>query len=337
MAMPFYKVQAGQEVITTHGTAVPATAKWMAYKLYPKVGDLAWEQPEEDRGSLIGAFWAYAPAQVAEMGDLEGPATFEDILYPLLMGIKGGVTPTTPNTAQPTVKLWTFTPNLTIAQGPNNPDSFTVEWGDDVQAWESEYVIATGLKLSGKYDEAWKVSASLVGRRHTADAFTGSLADRTVQACLFNLSKLYMDDSGASIGATQIVSAFSEFDWSLPGHFDVVPTGDGALYFTLHSEQKLKPELNLILVLDATTKALITTKYKAGTVQLIRIKGIGTVIGGGLTNFIQLDGAYRIMDVEKLGELKGLTIARLKLAGENDSGYAKLFEIAVQNTIATLP
>ena len=331
MAYAFYKIQAGKE--SSHGTACAATAKWMCYTLHPTVGDLSWVQPEEERGSLAAFFRAYAPQRQAELGDLEGDATFEDILYPLLMAVKGGVTPTQPDGTTNTY-LWTFSPDLTSG---NDPDTFTVEWGDDVQAWESEYVFATSLTISGALGEAWKVAASLVGRQHTATTFTAGLSDRTVESCLMNLTKLYIDDSGGSIGSTQITGAFVDFEWRLPVHFVPFFTADGNKYFTTHSEKKMAPELDLTLVLDNTTKTLLTTKYTAGTGQLVRIAGIGSTIEGGYTKYIHIDGAYHINGIDELGESEGKTVVAMHLLGIYDSDWGKLFEIAVQNSVSTLP
>jgi len=331
MAYAFYKVQAGKE--STRGTAVAATAKWMAYTLHPTVGDFSWVQPEEERGSLAAFFRAYAPQRQAELGDLTGDATFEDILYPLLMAVKGGVTPTQPDGTTSTY-LWTFSPNLTSG---NDPDTFTVEWGDDVQAWESEYVFATSLTISGALGEAWKVSASLVGRQHTATSFTAGLSDRTVESCLMNLTKLYIDDSGGSIGTTQIETAFISFEWRLPEHFVPFFTADGNKYYTTHSEKKMAPELDLTLVLDSTTKTLLTTKYTAGTIQLVRIAGEGSNIESTYNKYIYIDGAYLITGIDALTEQDGKTVVALHLVGQYDSDWGKLFEISVENSVSTLP
>jgi len=336
MAIIFYKVQSYKEV--TRGTAAAATAKLMAYHLRPKVGDRSIVQPVEDRGSKFGAFRGFSVRKQADMGNLEtgdSGLTFEDVLYPLLMAVKGGVTPTTPDpTNAASGRLWTFTPTSGSA---DNPDTFTIEWGDDVQAWESEYCFGTGLTISGRVNEAWALSMPMVGRQHTAGEFTGALSDRTVESVITNLSKLYMDDSGGTIGTTQISSAFVGFEWNLGDHFYPVFTGDGNYYFTTHAEKKVFPKLNLDIIVDSTTKALITTKYTTPTVQLVRVDGLGTLIGGTIYNRVQIDGAYRIMDISSLEEEDGLSRVRMSLAAEYDSTYAKMYEISAQNTIATLP
>jgi len=342
MPIIFYKVQAGQE--TTRGTAVAATAKWMAYRLRPKVGDRAIVQPVEDRGSKFGRFRGFTVSQQAGMGSLESAesgTTFEDILYPLLMALKGGVTPSVPAvTNDPDARLWTFAPTSGSA---DNPDTFTVEWGDDVQQWESEYCLGTALTINGAINEAWALSMPLVGRQHTPiNNFTASLQDRAVESILTNKTILYMDDAGAGavMGTTPVSNAFVGFTWNLGEHFAPKFTGEGNLYFSHHSEKKLFPTLSLDVIMTSAVATLITTKYQAETVQLVRLKGTGSTIGSNgvsLTRHAQIDGAYRIIDVSSLEEEDGLTRVTMELAAEYESNYAKLIEIAVQNAVATLP
>jgi len=331
-----YKVQAGLEAEA--GTAVAADHKWMANLLHPKVGDQQWIQPEEERGSLAGAFRAYFAQRMAELGSLVGDVTFEDLPIWLGMAIVGSVSPTQPDSAEsPDTYLWTYAPSLTSG---NTPDTYTIEWGDDVQVWESEYAFATDLEISGSLGEAWKISMPIVGRQHSTASFTGALSDRTVESVLTNISKLYMDDAGGSIGTTQIESAFRDFSWKMGEHFAPFFTAEGNKYFTMFSEKKFglgSPTLDITLVVDATTKTLITTKYAAGTVQLVRIEGTGTSIEDAYTRYVYLDGAYLITGVDEIAEANGESVVTLHLAGQYDSTYAKLFEIAVMNKVDALP
>ncbi len=331
-----YKVQAGLE--GTPGTALAADHKWMANLLHPTVGDQQWIQPEEERGSLAGAFRAYFAQRMAELGSLVGDVTFEDLPIWAGMAIVGSVSPTQPDSAaSPDTYIWTFAPSLTSA---NTPDTYTIEWGDDVQVWESEYAFATGLEISGSLGEAWKISMPIVGRQHTATTFTAALSDRTVESVLTNISKLYMDDAGGTIGTTQITSAFRDFSWKLGDHFVPFFTADGQKYFTKFSEKKFgigSPELDITMVVDATTKTLITTKYAAGTGQLARIEGTGTNIEDAYDRYVHLDGAYLITGVDEIAEADGESVVTLHLAGQYDSTYAKLFEIAVMNKVSVLP
>jgi len=311
----------------------------MAYRLYPPVGDRVIIHPDEDRGSKFGAFRGFTAGLLAEMGNLESGdsgATFEDILFPLLMALKGSVTPTQEDvTDDGDAYLWTFTPT---SESADNPDTFTVEWGDDVQVWETEYCFGTGLSVSGAMNEALALSMPMVGRQHSTSSFT-NLSDRTVESILMNKTVLKMDDVGGTLGDTAVSSAIVGFNWDLPEHFYPYFTGEGNEYFTAHAEKKVKPTLNLDVIMTSAVATIITTKYQAETNQLVRLESNGTLItsGGSLTNMLRLDGAYRIMNVSELQKDEGLTRVAISLAAEYDSTYAKMFEVAGRNSISTLP
>jgi len=321
----FRRIQVGKE--TTPGTAVAATAKLMGMTLKAPLGDRRIVQPEEERGSLAGAFRSYTQAIGWEGATLSGDATFEDILYLLAMAVEGGVTPSGLGTA----KTWTFSPSLTSA---NSPDTFTLEFGDDTQAYEVEYVLATGLEISGGVGQALKCSANLVGRQITPTTFTPSLVDRNVESALAGKTSLYMDDAGGTIGTTAKAATLLDWTWRLPEHFATI-AHQGSLYFTAVREQRMKPTLEMTVEFNAGVAAL-RTKYASETAQLVRIEAVGGLIETGTNKKLTIDGAYKIVDFDVLDERNGADIVKLTLHGEYDATYGKLFEIVVVNTVGTL-
>lgn len=330
-----YKVQAGKE--TTPGTAVDATAIWHSFKLRPVIGDKEIVQPEEDRGSLAAFHRGYTVRQLADLGALEAnELSYEDAPYLFLMALKGAVTSTQPDpTNAATVRLHTFTPSLTSA---NTPDTWTVEWGEDTQAWESEYCFLRNLKLTGAANSPIKASGALVGRQNSTCSFTGALSARSMVApAVSNMVKVYVDDAGGSMGGTQLSAAVLDWEWDLGEHFAPAQTQDGNLYFTMVTEQRLKPKLTLTAYLTTAVKTLITTKYAAGTVQLVRLDCLGSLIATTFYHRIRIDGAYRIVKVDAIGERDGGSTVRMELSGEYDATWAKLVEVSVQNTIETMP
>jgi len=331
MAAPFYKVQAADEA--TAGTAVAATAKWNSFNIRPNVGDRTIVQPEEDRGSLAMFHTGYTTSLNANLGNLEGDCTYEDVILPALMALET-VTPTQPNSAtDPNEYLWTFDPSWTAA---NTAKTFTVEWGDDVQMYESEYVFATGLTISGETDGAWQISAPLVGRQNTSASFTGSLTDRTLERAIFNKGTIYFDDSGGTIGTTEFACDLVNFSWNLPLHFEPFHGAGGQLYFCGVQEHKVAPTLTVTMVLDSANKVLMTTDYTAETVQLIRVRTTGAIMDNN-AKYINLDGGYRILDISPLEASGGLTLATFTLGAEYDSGLASMFSLNVLNGVSAIP
>jgi hypothetical protein len=321
------RIQAGLE--TTRGTAVAATAKWMGMMVEADLGDRPVVQPEDERASLAMAHRSYIPFVLWD-SKISGNVTFEDLPFLLQMAIVGAVTPTIP---VGTVRLWTFAPSLTVAQ---NPATYTVEFGDDVQAYEAEYCFLKDLEIGATLDDVLKFNAGLVGRQLTATTFTASLADRTVRDALAAKTRLWMDDTGGTIGTTAQAATLLDWTWKLPQHFVPKRHQDGNLYFSNHSELKMRPELDLTVEFIAGV-ATLRTKYLAETRQLVRLRSTGSNIEGAHDREVTIDGAYKITNFEQLDERNGATIVQMHLVGEYDTTWAKLFEVIVRNSVAALP
>ena len=321
------KIQVGKE--TTPGTAVAATAKYMGMMLTTNLDDRIIVQPKDERGSLAGTHRSYTPNYLWN-GSLQGNVTYEDLPYILRMALIGAVSPTTVDTS---ARLWTYTPSLTAA---NVPDTNTLEMGDDTGEYEAEYVFATNLEISAAVDDALKFRADLVGRQLAASTFTGALADRTVEDALGAKTKLYMDDTGGTIGTTQKTLTLIDWTWRLPAHFVVKRHQDGNQYFSGYSEVKMEPELDLLVEYNSTLRTL-RTKYTAETRQLVRLRTQGSLAGAATAlREVTIDGAYKIVEMGSFDERAGADVVRMKLKGEYDATYAKLFEISAQNAVAAL-
>ena len=322
------KIQAGKE--TTAGTAVAATSQYMGMTLTTNLDDRTIVQPDDERGSLAGSHRSYTPTQLWQ-GTISGNVTYEDLPYLLRMAIKGAVTPSTVDTS---ARLWTYAPSLTAA---NVPDTNTLEMGDDTQEYESEYVFATDLEISGSIEDALKFRATLVGRQLAASTFTGALAARTVEDAIAAKTKIYIDDTGGTIGTTQKTLTLIDWTWKLPAHFVVKRHQDGNLYFSGYSEVKMKPTLEIVCEMNSTVVTL-RTKHTAETRQLVRLRTSGSLCGAATAvREVTSDGAYKIVSMGSFDERSGANIVRLRLEGEYDATWAKLFEIQAQNAVATLP
>jgi len=322
------RLQLGLE--STSGTNVPATAKLMGVTAGHALGDRVITQPDEDRGNLSAAFRTFTPTLLWQ-DTLRGSLTFEDALYYLSMAVKGGVSPTTVDTS---ARLWTFTPSLTAA---NAPDTYTLEIGENTQEYEAEFCFAESLEITGAAESECQFSAGIVGRQLSASTFTPALSDRTVESALAYKTSLYMDDTGGTIGSTQKTGTLLDWRWRLPQHFVRKRQMDGNQFFSSYSEVKMRPELELTVELVSNVVTL-RTKYTAETRQLVRLKVLGSLCGAVTAlRTLQIDGAYKITGFDTIDERNGASIVKLHLMGEYDPTYAKLFEIAVQNSLQVKP
>lgn len=322
------RIQGGKE--STPGTAVAATAKWMGVTAGHMLGDREIRQPEEDRGNLSLAFRSYTPTLLWQ-DTLRGSLTYEDAIIPIAMAIRGGVAPTTVDTS---ARLWTFAPNLTAA---TSPDTFTVEIGDDTQAYEASYCFATGLELTGAVEEEVQMSVPIVGRQLSTTTFTGALTDRTVESALAMKTTLHMDDTGGTIGTTLKSGMLLDWRWNLPAYYVTKRHMDGNQFFTSHSQVRLRPELELTVEFVSGV-ATLRTKYTGETRQLVRLRTTGSQVGAtSALKTLTIDGAYKITAFDTLDERNGASIVRMTLMGEYDATWGKLIELQVQNSLQTHP
>lgn len=161
------RIQWGIESTAALGTKVTPTARWRGEGTLKN--DLLVVNPVEDIGIAIDTDRAYIPSEGGTLTLDSTPATFEQLPYPLAMGIKRVVTGTSDSTG--TGKVYTY-PLPTTAK--NTIGNYSVEAGDDAEVEFGQYTYCESLKLSGKYNEAVMLSAVLKTRKVAPVSFTGA-------------------------------------------------------------------------------------------------------------------------------------------------------------------
>lgn len=319
------KILVGQE--STKGTAVAATAALL--------GKLTIEDkptkhtPEESRGSLITP---YRSVKVAEEVGLsfDGDATFEQLIYFLHMGILGNVTPSGAGSE----KTWTFTPAKSAA---GTYDSFTIEAGDDVQAVEVEYCMASKITIAGGMAAPVTVKADMFGRQIANTTFTGSITPPAVETISGQKCKLYIDDEDGSIGATEVAASLISWTFDIETGLYLKRYGDGNLCFSSYGEKGGKVSLQVQAAFNSTVN---TERANADmeTQRLVRIEVEGTTIDT-LPKKLTLDvcGAYEPGSFKLLEERDGETVVSFTLTSQDSPNYGKGFEVVVVNAVSTLP
>jgi hypothetical protein len=310
------KIQIGEE--SGKGTAVAATAVLlglMGMKSSPTI-----HRPREERAQMAENSRSVLVSNLAEL-TYEGDVTYEQLIYLLHMGILGNVTPSTVDTS---ARLWTFTPAMTAA---GVYDSFTIEAGDDTQAWEAEYCMARQIVISGAMNEVLRVRADIFGRKMSTASFTGSLTPPTVESIPTQECKLYIDAESGTMGFTYTINT----GLSPKRH------GDGSQDFTAYNENFKSAELRLTAAFNAAAEAQ-RVLFDGSTQRLIRIKAEGSLAGAATalrTLILDISGVYT--NVDRLGEREGEDIMEFTFSSERGANYTKLFEVAVQNAVTTLP
>lgn len=192
-------LQAQSGIETVRGTNVPATRKVYA-QITPSL-----TRPLSPFRNTTGTFQgrrraSYGRTKVAFSASDE--ATYQDLPWWFKFALKGGVTATT-DAGVPPAYPYIFVP--TIATDDLN--SMTLEFNESGNPYETGQVMVNSWTLRMDADNdgepAWMFDAELIGRDWATTTFTAALANRTTEPILARGTKLYIDDAGGTLGATQ--------------------------------------------------------------------------------------------------------------------------------------
>jgi len=316
----FRKIEIGKEA--TRGTAVAANKFILGTLQMTK--DITWHEPDEDRGSLARF---HRRTSVGEAGTLrfEGPANYEQLIHFLAMAVKGGVVGV--QQALTTAYLWTFSPNYATK---NAQDSYTIEFGDDIQAWESNFALISSLELGLAMNEVAMLRADIFGRPPVTCTFTALSAPTVINDIIATKAKIYVDSTWATLGTTPKSDLLIAGTVRLPTGIVPVKYADGNLYFSSVSEQKRNLELDLTFAFnsDANTER---GYWEAGTMRFIRLEIIGALIASTYYYTLRIDMAVRYTTWSTLEDRDGEDVVRVTAVSEYDPTGTKEFEIVVTN------
>lgn len=292
----FNQVQYGKE--TVHGTAVAATKRWLGTIKVPPAF-----KPKYPADTL--GVRGRANRSVINQVHLDGVTlAIEDGYFqalPMLMsiGLKGAVTAAEQTTGQHDY-LWDFTPDLTDV---NEPDSLTIEYGDDTQAYEMPYAMAKMLKLAGSVgeDAAVSLEAELFASGHDDVSFTASIARPVVEPMVANMAKWYMDGTWATLGTTQYAGLVRKYSVDIITGVHPKFWAEGTKKMTGHAEGAI--EVMATFTFEGNSDAVaIWSAYEAQTKKAIRLEILGSQIGTGDPHSLVVDIYGTFEEVIPLGE-----------------------------------
>lgn len=263
--MTFIKNQYGKENPAAHGTGVAATRIWPGTIKVPP--DRKPDHPTELTGSRIqNRRTVIKQILVDGMTMTMDAAQFQALLMVFAMGLKGNVTGVAANTAD---YASVFTPSWSAS---NALDSFSVETGDNIQAFEIDYVMAKRIVISGKLgdDSFVKVEVECFGESMDPVTFTASLTPENGEFMLTNLTKIWIDGTWANLGTTQKTGLLREFSVEILTGLHPKFLANGVKTFTHHGEGS--PELAMTLTFETDTVSDgLFDGYQAGTEYAIRL------------------------------------------------------------------
>jgi len=328
--IPLSLFQVGVE--TTAGTGVATTRE-----LYPDgTGYLdPGYQKSFHEGAQRGTFsnithatkMGEAPT-IAYRSDSTHGVTFDELVIPgsFLLGAQTGA-------GTGADKTWTFTP----AQTSHAFDTYTINAGDNTQAYEIDYCFATNFSLSAGFDDLTQLSMDLVGQgiaKASADAVAGNNSVK-IPSALWTVK--YSGSQAGLAGASALSNTLRS--WSLDIDTGLRPRwyADGAYGFGQGvASENLGGTLQMTW--DHTSDAVTQyDNYVADTVGFFRLKATGPSLGGS-TYDAQIDMAVLWEDMEPLGsESDGVTEMLMTGRLVYDATWQNSIVMTVVNSLAALP
>lgn len=255
--------------------------------------------------------------------------SFDELVIPFSQ-LKGGTT----GVGGAADKTWTFTPSMTAA---NSPEAYSVDVGDDTQNWRCQYGMFSTFTLSAGLGDVTSLEGTMFAQRavKTAKASPAINSGIKIPGDLWTVkyASTAAGLAGASISTNHLV------DWELE-----VTTGlkwrhymDGNLYGSQHVETNITAGLSLTVESTALAVSEFYDKWLAQTLDFIRLKATGPVLGGTFYS-AQIDLPVLYEDVQPIGaEDDGVNLYKVsaRLAYDPTSG-ASIAPVIV-NSIAALP
>jgi hypothetical protein len=294
--------------------------------------------PDENIGVSSLTSRIYTPGLLASLSFPETEATFEQVQHIYESGIKT-VTLSQDGAGTDYIGVYPLP-----WEDANSLKFYTIEGGDNKVAEEIEYCFTSEFTLSGKINEAIKMSHKMQGRQATVSSFTGALSAPAVHEMMFNKSKLYIDNVGGTIGTTQIVNTWIGFNLKVMTGWKAQPTGDGNLYFSFADFIGAKATLELLELefLHNATSAAERVLYRAGTPRQLRIITEGGAVAtpgttySVLTHLINGAGVYTAFGPPN-EENEGSNVEKATFEFAYDPTAAKFLEFTTVNELSAVP
>lgn len=317
--------QAGKEV--TAGTGVAATRR-MYFRTDSALTRERESRPHRFMTASRDNQRAHTLGPVQVGGEVSMPVSSSEILELLLIGLKGGVTPTTPVGAT-AARLWTFTPGTTL-------DSATLEWHDGAREWEANGVNADSLNLAGSVGGDNILTAELFGMSLVSTTMTPALAERTPAFLEGWQTNLYVDNFGGTPGTTVKNGLMVNWDVTISNGLGRKYTASNTLSPSAITTGELEVEATLTFEASSADANTEYSNWDAETKRLVRLEFLGPTNGieTGFRNFVTIDipGAWSAVDLS--GTDEGTRVYELSLAYLYDSTNAYGVQVRCQNNRA---
>ncbi len=323
------KIKLGKE--TTAGTNLDATTIWRGTGVIHDQRDRVF--PKEDVGVLGGTDRSYTAKYWSDLTLDSVEGTFEQLPYIFEAGVK---TAAASADGSGSGYIYEYAASIT---SQNTTTTYTIEGGDDQQEEEAAYWFCKHFNLSGDGQGALFMSSDWVGRVTANGTFKAALSVPSVEEILVNKGTLYIDDSGGSIGGTEVSSTLFGINFDYTTGLQEYWAVDGSLDFNLikFTEDEIKLELTYEHNASAVTEK---AKYQDGSTRLLRLKIEGSAFTTAGTDYtyktliIDVAGVYE--DWSELQDQDGNDVVTATLRVRYSPADTLKAEFVIVNDLAAL-
>lgn len=279
----YSRINLGKE--TVKGTAVARTRRFYGVAAGNfDIGD-TWNFHEpENRGSRV-RISAHTPTQTREaptlkLADIDGIG-YDDLVLPFSIGLQGGRT----GAGAGADKTWTFTQPST---GSGSYESCSADVGDDTQNWILDYLMATRWAITTDFGGKTHFEADCFGQQAVKGAAStpAEINPILIPADLWTVkfAGTFAGLTGASVNMAFLRTWSFEYMTGIKNRFYM----DGNLFMGQHVETDIAGKLSMEVESTALAVSEFVDKYRAGTMDYVRLKATGPVLGA--SNYsLQLD------------------------------------------------
>jgi hypothetical protein len=341
---PLTLIQVGKE--STDGTAVAATRRVLT-----KSGTFRHLQTQElFDGQLSGVLSrsVTTPVITREASQLEisTDLDFNQVLLPLLSGVAGGVTPSTPGTGE--ARLWTFAPSQTAPSVDPYTIEMVVDDGSTKQEIEAPFGVTTSFEITGGVDALPQITWSMDARKSVQSTYTSGIALPAVAFAANLRWQMSLDTTWANVGNTTISGQV--YGFTLGQSAFVMPQyylqNRDALDFAGVEPQTRTTDLVIQATFDTGGSNLYETELAAkalGSKRFIELKLQGDAFASpdaSLNHEIKVRGSFVHADdsMQDLGaDRDGNSVVSLHLVSQYDPTGAVDIAYLVQNALSSFP
>lgn len=332
------KIQYGAEATGSAGGAVAADTILLAGAHPPLTPDRIMTFIEDDAG--VRAPTVRKPR--ADQFMVQDTITFENSYFQLLpflfsLGIKGQVTSEIQSTGGSDSK-WIFTPSMTAS---NTPNTATLELGDDVDAFEVEYMMIQRLRLSGviaqdQSPSPLSIEVEYFGRQHTKTSFTTGISLPTNEEINAKLTRFYVDPNSTGIGDTEKTGLLRAYDIDIINGFHPKFHGGVNKFFDVHGQGNYLVTTTLTLEGNSDADDIFDA-FKARTAHFLQFNISGNQIGTGTNQNLVLGVGGYWEGVTPIGEqVNGNNLHQALHRSTYDATGARVLQLEVITDVAAI-